>query len=756
VTDTPQFFRYWKVERDKATWNKIPDTPEAHAEAVRKGAMFFTVLALDGPPDSETTNRRGPLSLDFDDSRNPGRAFDEMREAVIFLEEFGVDPHMLRIFLSGGKGGHIEVDQAIVGLIPGPHLHLEHKKFVVGMVEALDLKTVDLSLYAAGMGKMFRQENVIRRNGRCKVQITPSELIGLTDEELLELTRQPRTLDPDELPLDPQPCDALQERFERIREEVRIEVEERKNFKPVDLGLLRKLQGNAPACVSAMLRLTENPRGGNFNKISIDLCTYFHANGIDRDAALGMVRQFIRDYTGSATYPTESNRLKHFLTMFEYCGNNPRYSFSCAAIKALRMPGNMFECKQCPVGMPFQDESVPKNENTSKNKQSQQDTSQFEPGGDADISSAWENPVNLIELVDVVPPPVTWFAQDRIIHGRGLLLCGVGGSSKTKAMYQLAVGAVLGQVAWGWNIPTTGKAVLVLTEDIAEEVHRTIHNICLGLDLTRDEKLEVYSNLICYPLAGELCTLLALTKDNAMVETELFRKFEDKVSGFGNVAFVGIDPALSVTTGNELDQGHARALGRMADNLAVRIGSTVCMVAHAAKNSLMKEELDSHNSRGAGAITDAVRSEISMRTMTQKEAKSAGITSLIERKRHVQMVVTKGNLLPPDAFVPVWLRRDTTGTLCAAEIEFDTGDGPNKKERQALEILQELCKVAVPSRAEWMQACDDNNLLGNGKNSAKKRAMDRMVDALKKYSLVEKGHGRGVYIPVEDDFDFND
>ena len=120
-------------------------------------------------------------------------------------------------------------------------------------------------------------------------------------------------------------------------------------------------------------------------------------------------------------------------------------------------------------------------------------------------------------------------------------------------------------------------------------------------------------------------------------------------------------------------------LGKAADDLGVETGAAVLLAAHATKASAGIDELVSHNSRGGGAITDVVRAEFSLRTMTAKEARDAGITDMEERKRHVQLVATKGNHISPSAFVPVWLRRGDYGTLSAASVEFGVAEEPSPR-----------------------------------------------------------------------------
>ena len=60
---------------------------------------------------------------------------------------------------------------------------------------------------------------------------------------------------------------------------------------------------------------------------------------------------------------------------------------------------------------------------------------------------------------------------------------------------------------------------------------------------------------------------------------------------------------------------------------------------------------------------------------------------MAERKRHVQLVVVKGNHLPPEAFVPLWLRRGDHGLLQPAELDAApgySGDEIGERERAVL------------------------------------------------------------------------
>jgi RecA-family ATPase len=348
------------------------------------------------------------------------------------------------------------------------------------------------------------------------------------------------------------------------------------------------------------------------------------------------------------------------------------------------------------------------------------------------------------------PKPMRWLVRDRIQLGRGGLVTGIGGSSKTRWLYHQALGAIIEVLPWDWEVKAPGKAVLVLTEDTKEDAERTLHEMAKGLRLSDEQISLIEEDLVLYALAGNDLKLLARNELGALVKTPNFYGLQDKILSLGNVSFVGIDPALSVTEGDELNQNDQRTLGKMADDLAVNTGATCFIAAHATKGSQHAGELSSHNSRGGGAITDAVRMEYSMRTMTVDEAKRAGITDIEERKRHVQLVATKGNHLPPSAFVPVWLRRGDFGVLSQADIEFDQGgnSGPSAKDLQALDILREMAKTSSPKLSDWRQRCIDAGVIPKGEFKRQEKAMQRTIERLKGEELIEHGFSRGVYQPV--------
>ena len=332
-------------------WTGIPDTPEAREQAKKQGAMFFTWAAHQGHLDNgKEPLRRGDLWFDFDNKENPEKAFEEANKATAYLEEvYGVDPHQIKIQLSGSKGVHLTVSSIILGATPGPNLHFEYKKIASKIKADLDLKTLDMSIYAGGMGGMMRIANVQRDNGRYAVPVMLSELRGLPAEELISFTEQPRHLDPDEQPEEPEESPLLKEFFFKCREEVQQELEAVKNHKPVGQDALKNLEG-PPDCITALVACEHSTDKINFNKLALNLANYCVDAGISLEEAESLVEPLIEGYQ-SQSYPARDKRIKHFRSMYLYVQGNTSYGFSCSCIKGLGLPGSAFECSRCQVNL---------------------------------------------------------------------------------------------------------------------------------------------------------------------------------------------------------------------------------------------------------------------------------------------------------------------------------------------------------------------------------------------------------------------
>lgn len=358
---------------------------------------------------------------------------------------------------------------------------------------------------------------------------------------------------------------------------------------------------------------------------------------------------------------------------------------------------------------------------------------------------------SIADMLIEPPPPRNWLVKNRLLMGRAHVLTGIGGSSKTTLLYHLAIAGVIGRLPWDWSIESTGSAVLFLSEDTALDVHHTLS--AMTADLDDEERALLAEKLRVFPLAGEEVRLLSLN-GQALFENARGMGLIDKCQSYGDLAFIGLDPALSLTEGDEMSQSHQRYLGQFCDKIAIRTGACVMLVTHATKASANSEELTSHQSRGGGGITDAVRGEFVLRTMTQKESVGFGISDTAERKAHVQLVCTKGNKLSPEAFVPLWLRRGYGGGLVpAAIVAGQQTNEPRVKsiDHAILQVLRETSGKSTPSLGEWRAECERLRLLDGKTPEAIKKTMDRAVHRLLVAGLVKRGFAKGVYLLAGED-----
>lgn len=355
-------------------------------------------------------------------------------------------------------------------------------------------------------------------------------------------------------------------------------------------------------------------------------------------------------------------------------------------------------------------------------------------------------------LLAAEPVPRRFLVKDRLLANRAHLITGIGGSSKTRFQYQMAIGSIIGRVSWGWTFERTGKAVLLLAEDTEEDAALTLHAVCKSMKLDARERALVAANLYVITLAGQAAVLLERV-EGTVIPNSRAHGFLAWLKALGGVVFVGIDPALAISNGNEGDPVHQRRLGEWIDQLAIAIECCAMLATHAAKAVQSAEALLSHTSRGGGAITDAVRAEFVLRTMTADEARKAGLLTEAERAKHVQLKATKGNAIPPEAFEPIWLQRDDTGTLQPAAIDLTAGEEPAEqspaaaRETAAWEALWSLGEGRVVDRDDWQTALEAaGHIKAEGSQEARKKAMSRLIKLLADRNLIVSA-GRGKYAP---------
>lgn len=346
----------WKEEPPEHKWKWLQDTPQARRQAIRQGAMFFTTMSFSeeyiGGNGRPEPTRYGDLCIDFDDDKNPENALAEVKAlCLIHLpEDYGADPNEILFYASGSKGFHATLPAEWFDSIDGdPLLPLIHKRIIADWKNRFNLKTVDMSLYCMGKGRMFRIENVQRGNGRYKVPLSLEEVRTLSMDEITGLTMAPREIEPIDWIVSE--VEELGNLYRTTRHFIHEELKQIPETPPLSEDERKKLSDKLPHCVSHILTALPAKSGHvNFNKLVMVLVTYFQMAGWSKVDATAHVESFLQRYGDSSSYDTPKKREQHWASQWDYLQDNRAYSFGCKFVLGLHLPGRAFDCKKCMGG----------------------------------------------------------------------------------------------------------------------------------------------------------------------------------------------------------------------------------------------------------------------------------------------------------------------------------------------------------------------------------------------------------------------
>lgn len=350
-----------------------------------------------------------------------------------------------------------------------------------------------------------------------------------------------------------------------------------------------------------------------------------------------------------------------------------------------------------------------------------------------------EQPLNLGDTIRIANETVDYAISPIFRSGRAALITGLGASSKSTLLKQLAISVTTGKTALGMSVPKSGKAVLILAEDTEEDAHRSLDSIFRAMNLSDDDLALVHERLFIFPAAGKDCVIVSSDDEKTSQRLEKLLHF---IKSLGDVRLVGLDPAIALSRGRELDELAQRDLANTVEQIAIATGAAVIVISHAAKSVQYQQEIGSHASRGSGAITDAFRLEVLMRVMTSKEAKSFQIDDA-QRHRYVRMQVTKANSLPPELMQPAWLERVTGGALKLVKI----APAAETRPRSALELFFEADQDTgemVPislSYNDWRTKASNAKLLTGPNLEAQNMSATRLFRVLKTSLWITEADG---------------
>ncbi|CAJ4115016.1 Regulatory protein repA [Burkholderia pseudomallei] len=261
-----------------------------------------------------------------------------------------------------------------------------------------------------------------------------------------------------------------------------------------------------------------------------------------------------------------------------------------------------------------------------------------------------------------------------------------GGTGKSMFLMQTALAIATGQPVLegaldGSSPSAPSKVVTIFAEETRDVLHHRLHGAVgqLFAGLVADDRPRrlamvdrLAANLFVYPLGGEgrlLCT------DGDDIHRDGFRQMLECCQG---ARLVVVDPLRRFHNGDENDSGHMTDVVEAFQRIAKRTGAAVLLAHHTNRSSMLSGMGDQATaSRGSSALTDGVRWQANLSSLSEPFAEKLGIANQ-ERRFFVRFDVSKANYVQPIA--PVVLRKiPDTGALVRWPVEQSAAGGGRRK-----------------------------------------------------------------------------
>lgn len=250
------------------------------------------------------------------------------------------------------------------------------------------------------------------------------------------------------------------------------------------------------------------------------------------------------------------------------------------------------------------------------------------------------------------PPPLDFVLPGYVSGSVGSIVA-AGATGKTMLALQIAVhvsgGADTLELAGvaGWT-PTFGRVLYLSGEDPADVIAGRIHAIG-GYMPDADVRQRTAENLRIAPLVGY----------GARIDQGIWRSWIERESV--DARLVIVDTLRRFHAADENDGGAMAELLAHLEHICRASSTSIVFLHHVSKASALNGAAgEQQASRGSSVLTDNVRWQSNLSTMSEKEAKAAGVPD-DQRRRFVRLAFPKVNYGPPVA--DLWFQRERGGVL---------------------------------------------------------------------------------------------
>ena len=263
------------------------------------------------------------------------------------------------------------------------------------------------------------------------------------------------------------------------------------------------------------------------------------------------------------------------------------------------------------------------------------------------------------------PPPIQrWLIFYLLLVGVVGLLIAPGGTGKSWLLLQIAASIVTGiPIVDGWKVGRCGSVLMLCAEDDEEQLHHRYLALIRSLVPNGDPETirRLSSGLVLVPRVGE--DNLLTSTDPTSREVKLTQRVDQLIASakqLPDLALIIIDPASRFRGGDENSAEDTTRFVQALERIAAKTGATVLVAHHSNKGAYSANEPNQSASRGSSALTDGVRWQLNLTTLTDKEARANGIPA-DERRQYLTATVTKSNYAPPSP--PILFKRGDGGYL---------------------------------------------------------------------------------------------
>lgn len=325
-------YNYVQIVGGEEKWQPVPANRLAELVASQR-PMFTTVLSVSSLVDESTTKEEldkltflGPMYFDWD-GPDIDDVLPQVRKFIQKLADLGVDPETLLLYATGGKGFHCEVPMpTFFDKLPKAgvaNLPVVYKEIAL----ELAVDTLDLRVYSGRKGRMWRQPNVVRPNGKYKVPITYAELMSMDAASYAVVTGSTRGE-----PVRRAPAYALNLAmlFDKCKLKVSGALARRKKNRVATATLRGDMPSLQALCEGRGLK-----PGTGFNQISLQMAIIAHQLNWTETQLVENCAGLISSHQSDGRHNTESKRASDLVRMHRYTDDNPCYDVSVGAIKTI-------------------------------------------------------------------------------------------------------------------------------------------------------------------------------------------------------------------------------------------------------------------------------------------------------------------------------------------------------------------------------------------------------------------------------------